>query len=364
MNRILRRPMFRMGGTPNEGIMTGLTKPRVGYQMGTGPDAVTGITTQLPQRPGFFTKIFQALNPTTGEIVERAQRVEQATPLMERLFPANQPLEFRTEKEAEAFAEKNPNYPTPIKILETGKIINKKEEPKGGGDPTEDPDPTKDPKIKLDDKDLETAFKEILPIFKSELSADADEIKRERFLELAKFGANLAAQPGGSLTRAIGAAAGPSLDNLSKIGREQRLLDRSAKTLALEAALKQIDNPTLKQLKTLADASGMDIKDVARLRTVPVGAGNVKQENKELLVDSLRQSDEATDLSDKQILDIAEIASQKNLSSFQVQPLPTDKSSIIEGIYYFGTKGDQKGKLFIGTKTQGLKPVVAGVTKK
>ena len=108
----------------------------------------------------------------------------------------------------------------------------------------------------------------------------------------------------------------------------------------------------------------MDIKDVARLRTVPVGAGNVKQENKELLVNSLRQSDEATDLSDKQILDIAEIASQKNLSSFQVQPLPTDKSSIIEGIYYFGTKGDQKGKLFIGTKTQGLKPVVAGVTKK
>ena len=99
MNRILRRPMFRMGGTPNEGIMTGLTKPRVGYQMGTGPDAVTGITTQLPQRPGFFTKIFQALNPTTGEIVERAQRVEQATPLMERLFPANQPLEFRTEKD-------------------------------------------------------------------------------------------------------------------------------------------------------------------------------------------------------------------------------------------------------------------------
>ena len=34
MSRILRRPMFRMGGTPNEGIMTGLKKPRVGYQEG------------------------------------------------------------------------------------------------------------------------------------------------------------------------------------------------------------------------------------------------------------------------------------------------------------------------------------------
>ena len=37
MNRILRRPMFRMGGTPNEGIMTGLTKPkRMGYAEGSG----------------------------------------------------------------------------------------------------------------------------------------------------------------------------------------------------------------------------------------------------------------------------------------------------------------------------------------
>ena len=34
MNRILRRPMFRMGGTPNEGIMTGLKEPRIGYQPG------------------------------------------------------------------------------------------------------------------------------------------------------------------------------------------------------------------------------------------------------------------------------------------------------------------------------------------
>ncbi len=60
MNRILRRPMFRMGGTPNEGIMTGLKKSRVGYADGTPPDAVSGIATQLPQAsesPGFFTKI-------------------------------------------------------------------------------------------------------------------------------------------------------------------------------------------------------------------------------------------------------------------------------------------------------------------
>jgi len=251
MNRILRRPMFRMGGTPNEGIMTGLTKPRVGYQMGTGPDAVTGITTQLPQRPGFFTKIFQALNPTTGEIVERAQRVEQATPLMERLFPANQPLEFRTEKEAEAFAEKNPNYPTPIKILETGKIINtglKTEEP-----PKKSKKGTKgeEPPVGKTPSDLDT-YKEILNLYKSELSASDDELKRQRFLELAKFGANLAAQPGGSLTQAIGSSAAKSLEGLTRIEEAKRKQDQTAKALALETAIKQLEPGTIaKQVRDI-----------------------------------------------------------------------------------------------------------------
>jgi hypothetical protein len=31
MSRILKRPMFRKGGTPNEGIMFGLQEPRPGY---------------------------------------------------------------------------------------------------------------------------------------------------------------------------------------------------------------------------------------------------------------------------------------------------------------------------------------------
>ena len=124
MNRILRRPMFRMGGTPNEGIMTGLKKPRVGYQEGTGPNAVTGIETQLPQGPGFFTRIKDAIFPTTGTIVERMQEVQEAPSLGERLFPANQPLEFRTKQQAEEFIEKNPNYPNPIKILQTDEILN------------------------------------------------------------------------------------------------------------------------------------------------------------------------------------------------------------------------------------------------
>ena len=51
MNRILRRPMFRMGGTPNEGIMTGLKEPRIGYSAGSMPPGTiltTGGGTMAP----------------------------------------------------------------------------------------------------------------------------------------------------------------------------------------------------------------------------------------------------------------------------------------------------------------------------
>ena len=33
MNRTLRRPMFRMGGSTNEGITSGLDTPRQGYKI-------------------------------------------------------------------------------------------------------------------------------------------------------------------------------------------------------------------------------------------------------------------------------------------------------------------------------------------
>ena len=37
MNRTLKRPMFRMGGSANEGITSGLDQPRKQYSTGTDP---------------------------------------------------------------------------------------------------------------------------------------------------------------------------------------------------------------------------------------------------------------------------------------------------------------------------------------
>jgi hypothetical protein len=95
-------------------------------------------------------------------------------------------------------------------------------------------------------------YEDLLPLFKSELSADEDELKRQKYLELAKFGANLLAQPGGNLIGAIGKAGAPSLEGLSRISESKRKTDAGAKAMALEAALKQADPGTImKQVKDI-----------------------------------------------------------------------------------------------------------------
>jgi len=49
-NRILRRPMFRMGGSANEGITSGLDKPRQGYSIGDTVRAQRDVINQLAPR--------------------------------------------------------------------------------------------------------------------------------------------------------------------------------------------------------------------------------------------------------------------------------------------------------------------------
>ena len=91
--------MFRMGGRSDDGIMS----VRRGYQ--EGGDV------------GFFQGIINALNPTSGEIIERMQKRKEEKPFMEVLFgPSDAPLEFRTQAEADKFLEANPEYVKPIKM--------------------------------------------------------------------------------------------------------------------------------------------------------------------------------------------------------------------------------------------------------
>jgi hypothetical protein len=62
MNRTLRRPMFRMGGSTNEGITSGLDAPRKPFKQGTLPYNMADLVKQSQE---------QAMDPPEGEGLSR-----------------------------------------------------------------------------------------------------------------------------------------------------------------------------------------------------------------------------------------------------------------------------------------------------
>jgi hypothetical protein len=72
MNRTLKRPMFRIGGSAGTGITSGLDQPRKQYNQGTNPYAMGSFNTQ--GLPGFLTSFGLNLlaTPPAGNIFQTA----------------------------------------------------------------------------------------------------------------------------------------------------------------------------------------------------------------------------------------------------------------------------------------------------
>jgi len=102
------------------------------------------------------------------------------------------------------------------------------------------------------ESDVKAIYEDILPLLQSTMGVDDSEMNRQKYLELAKFGANLMAQPGGSLTRAIGKAAEQPLEGLTRIAETKRKGDRVPAELAMKIALSETESgPVGKQIKDL-----------------------------------------------------------------------------------------------------------------
>jgi hypothetical protein len=263
MNRILKRPMFRMGGRSDDGIMS----VRRGYKEG---EQVT--------EPGYFDKSgLGMLLKGLGTELRKASAATYdlgAAPinLASRFFLGENPgysgAKFFGLGEEEG-VDPNVSYflgiPTKAETTELfgGKGIDlggsaNAEEP-GAGAETGKGTGAGDSDTKtqeLSDSDLKTMYEDLLPLFKTELSADEDELRRQKYLELAKFGANILAQPGGDLVGTIGKAAAPSIEGLTRVAETKRRADAAAKSLALEAALKQADPGTI--MKQVRDIMRLD----------------------------------------------------------------------------------------------------------
>jgi hypothetical protein len=259
MSRILKRPMFRKGGTPNEGIMSGLKETRPGYATGVGPgleQIIAGEKLKMSGKPyytepyiqnkfGDYTSRFFA---NTKEIdmaelggygfIEAPQSAEEAGIMK---FIQTQPEEaYKLFKKGELggtdYSEKQAEQ---IKAAEEAGLGIDFELPKIKTEPTKEPKP--EPKVgpeKAPKSDTDT-IKDYMDMFKTALAEDPDEIRRQKYLQLAQFGANLLAQPGGDLAAAVGKAAEPSLAGLAKIQERKQDVATKAKLLGVEAAMKK-----------------------------------------------------------------------------------------------------------------------------
>jgi len=258
MSRILKRPMFRKGGTPNEGIMSGLQEPRPGYAQGVGPgleQIIAGEKLKMSGKPyytepyiqkkfGDYTSRFFA-NPEMDMaelggygFIEAPQSAEEAGIMK---FIQTQPEEaYELFKKGElGGTDYSKKQAEQIKAAEEAGLGIDFKLPEIKTEPTKEPKP--EPKVgpeKAPKSDTDT-IKDYMDMFKTALAEDPDEIRRQKYLQLAQFGANLLAQPGGDLAAAVGKAAEPSLAGLAKIQERKQDVATKAKLLGVEAAMKK-----------------------------------------------------------------------------------------------------------------------------
>ena len=317
--------MFRMGGRSDDGIMS--LRPK--YQ--EGGDV------------GFFTKVKDAIFPPSGVILERIQKRqkeydESVSPFNQfKEYLANRPVEFRTQAEADKFLEANPEYIKPIKILSNDKIINL-ESTNDTGEPSNVPGTpiVPNPQKKISTTGGETGeqsdqelIKSYMDMFSEAMGESEEDVSRQRYLELAKFGANLLGQPGGDLVGSIGRAAAPSIQGLAEGAARKSAANREIKLAGLKTAIAQMDDPTADKIKTLARMSGVSEKEVAKLMLDTDDGSDF-----ELEIKALEGSVGA-----ENAFKIAEQISDAGLKLSQVKPIPVDKKGkpkegAPDGYYY------------------------------
>jgi hypothetical protein len=292
MNRILRRPMFKMGGTPNEGIMTGLKEPRVGYQRGAGPgfeELIAGETLKQQRGPYFTEPFIQNKfeefktdlfkDPNEGILTDTGigslggygfieAPESPKTSAAKRLIQEQPEKAYKLFKEGKLDGTKYGQEQTRQKTIakdaglkiDFGLELDDKPEVK----PNKKIAGTTGNKVnKLDTGGAN--LEEYINMFKTAVGGEEDDAKRDKFLQLAKFGTNLLAQPGGNLVSAIGRAAQEPLKGLERSAARKQETERQAKLLGTKAFVEQMDDPTLKKLRMYSRLTGRDLKDSAEV---------------------------------------------------------------------------------------------------
>ena len=367
MNRTLKRPMFRKGGTPNEGIMSGLKEPRQGYNMGGG------IGSMVRQ------------NYAEGDSVIPANTQEYRDYLKQELYPKNTLIGdtnrllgnvndflFNTtvrpignlgnyivgRKEGLNTIKKRDYEDVMVNRILRAKGIDPDaeiKEPEVGPEPEGEAGPKPEgeagPGPELEEADLKTVYADLLPMFKEALGTDDDELNRQKYLELARFGTNLLAQPGGDLTGAVGKAAAPSIEGLARIADAQRQADKLPAKYALEAALKEIEPGQIG--KSVRDLMKLGYtKKQALRKIVDEGTGSATREqtlSREIDADASALLSGDIVKNEFEGRKLAKQLFKEGIGIEEISKLPEDKDDLIEGGIYIDKgiiKKYKKGKLY------------------
>jgi len=422
MNRILKRPMFRMGGRSDDGIMS----VRPGFQDGGFGSKVKGFGSKsFDFVKGGLGSLFRKITPekdiltnlrtlqaTSPKLATSSQVALSTLPLAATIagqtymnapvYPKGHPKEgeFMPIDEAREVMEKTGgavNIATgkgtqagsagdisgeaAMFDLETGDYPNKKYATKLDFDSPEviqnsielgilpentdddDDDDNKNKGSKFDKQaDLKTIYEDLLPMMKETLD-DPDDKRRQLYTQLAQFGANLLAQPGGDLVGAVGRAAAKPIEGVGKVLARDADIDREAKILALKTA---IDRTTPGQTgKLVQDLRALNFSDdeiMKYLEAQKPGAGQ-RIVAKAGEIDNLKE-DLTNDFKIKKNAGVAARTMYESIlagvDETQYSELPADKGDREDGKYYVSPNG-QVGRYDAKTGTL-IKPGEKGFT--
>jgi len=263
MNRILKRPMFRMGGRSDDGIMS----VRPGYAEGDEVKKNTGPEYKFSETP--IAKAAEgavAYGPNSG-IAAALDFANVPLNTLGRLFGYNpgfsgtKQMDLLTGGRFSEFTGNDPDkayffgFPTSAEKGFTLPSMKEDKEPVN-----KIPVKTDKKKIPQDpEKELLDVYADNKGIIDQVMGTSDEDTKRQLYLQLAKFGAGLAAQPGGDLVGAVGRAAADPLEGVGQVLASKQKAEKDIKMLALQKSFDDMKEPEqIKFVKAIQKEYGLD----------------------------------------------------------------------------------------------------------
>ena len=358
MSRVLRRPMFR-GGIANSdgtGITSGLDNTRQGYA-----DGPTDIGVQQSLDYGLNDYYENLYKPKVERPITQRERLEQIIAEREKQTSGISPRErlglpLTTTQEMEKEGIKLTGT-----AAERQKLIKQYEQDKADKKAQE----LKDKTLK-DNKNNQGVFKnettvKNLPSFYDEYMSminkanliDQDELTKQKYLELAKFGLNLMGQPGGlpggkrDLFGAISRAAEKPLEGYSNILARESQMKQLPKQLALQASINamapgQIEKSIreLSKYMPLERAIGIVAKEnTSQQRTLDMQEADYYSGKLAPIFPFLSKKENkgALDTAGQSFLNWKKI--DPSLTFGQISQIPADRDLAVDKKYYIGPNG-------------------------